>query len=129
MHIFGDRDQTLFLEVVHMWGKKRKEATNNDLERIPFTFVQGKVPKEPLTLFALSTCGFCRRAIAFLDELGVEYRYVHMDKISREQQDVIRGYVKNKYKIAVSFPFLCVGDKDFLTGFIRKSWEKELSDD
>ena len=119
----------MFLEVVHMWGKKRKEATTQDLEQIPFTFVQGKAPKEPLTLFALSTCGFCRRAIAFLDELGVEYRYVHMDKISRGQQDVIRTYVKAKYKIAVSFPFLCVGDKDFLTGFIRKSWEKELSDD
>lgn len=111
-----------------MWGRRRKEERGPTLEGIPFTVIEGKATREPLTLFALSTCGFCRRALTFLDEQGYAYRFVHMDKLSREQQDVIRAYVKTTYKVAVSFPFLCMGDRDFLTGFIKASWEKELAD-
>ena len=109
-----------------MWGKKRKEEAIDALQKIPFNEVAGKETTESLTIFALSTCGFCRRALAFLDEHGYAYRYVHMDKLPKDQQDIIRSYIKTKFKIAISFPFLMLGEHDFLTGFIRASWEKEL---
>jgi glutaredoxin len=111
-----------------MWGKKKLQETEQSLQTIPFVQVNGKPMREPITLFALSTCGFCRRALAFLHDQEYSFTYVHMDRLPRNQQDIIRAYVKAKYKVAVSFPFLCIGENDFLTGFIRSSWEKELEE-
>lgn len=112
-----------------MLGIKRKTSAVPSLEGIPFTEVAGNPPKKPLTVFALSTCGFCRRALAFLDDNGFAYSYVHMDKLPKDQQDIIRNFVKAKYRVSISFPFLCLGDDDFLTGFIKPSWVKELADE
>lgn len=109
-----------------MFGKKSDKDVKQTLENIPFEMVSGTPLSQPITLFALSTCGFCRRAIEYLDELGYAYRFVHMDKLPRDKQDAIRTYVKRKYRTTLSFPFLCLGESDFLTGFIRASWEKEL---
>lgn len=111
-----------------MWGKKKLQDSETALQTIPFVQVTGKPMREPVTLFALSTCGFCRRALTFLHDRGYSFSYVHMDRLPRDQQDIIRSYVKAKYKVAVSFPFLCIGEHDFLTGFIRASWEKELEE-
>lgn len=108
-----------------MFGK-RKTTRNDHLEHIPFTIVEGTSTARVLTVFALSTCGFCRRALTFLSEQGVAYRYVHVDKIERPLQDEIRAHVKETFRTQLSYPFLCIGDDDYLTGFIRASWEKEL---
>lgn len=108
-----------------MWLKKEREMEPS-LERIPFSSVEGREPNKPLTVFALSTCGFCRRALAYLEETGIAYRYVHVDKLDRSSQDIIRAYVKHTYRTMISYPFLCIGDDDYLTGFIRPSWEKEV---
>ena len=111
-----------------MWGKKGREQVKLALQEIQFEQIHGRSMKQPLTLFALSTCGFCKRAIAFLNDQGYSYRYVHMDTLNREQQDIIRSYVKRTFKIAISYPFLCLGESDFLSGFLRASWEKELEE-
>ena len=111
-----------------MWGKKRQEEVKQALQAIVFEEVSGRPMEQPLTLFALSTCGFCRRAITFLNDQGYAYRFVHMDRLPREQQDSIRTYIKQTFKVAISFPFLCLGEQDFITGFLRASWEKELEE-
>lgn len=113
--------------IERMFGKK-KSVKKDHLEGIPFTRIEGKSPTKPLTVFALSTCGFCRRALAFLDDQGIAYRYVHVDKIDRPLQDGIRSYVKETFRTPLSYPFLCIGEDDYLTGFIRASWEKEIAD-
>ncbi|HCG63632.1 MAG: glutaredoxin [Spirochaetae bacterium HGW-Spirochaetae-4] len=109
-----------------MWGKKTKQPQGSPLESIPFTTVEGHQATQPLTVFALSTCGFCRRAITFLNDSGVAYRYVYMDKLDKPSQDAVRAYVKQTFHTMLSYPFLCIGEDDYLTGFIRASWEKEL---
>jgi glutaredoxin len=111
-----------------MFGKKRLQEAEYALLDIPFEEVLGKSMREPLTLFALSTCGFCRRAKSLLDDNKYSYRYIYVDKLSREQQNVVRTFIKLKYKIGISYPFLCVGKSDFFTGFIRASWEMELKE-
>jgi len=109
-----------------MWGRKSSEEVQQTLENIPFETVSGKRLAQPLTLFALSTCGFCRRAIGYLNDQGYAYRFVHMDKLPKSEQDAIRAHVKRVYRTALSFPLLCLGDKDHLSGFIKASWEQEL---
>jgi len=109
-----------------MWGKKTKQPQGSLLESIPFTTVEGRQAKQPLTVFALSTCGFCRRAITFLNDSTIAYRYVYVDKLDKPAQDAVRAYVKKTFHTMLSYPFLCIGEDDYLTGFIRASWEKEL---
>ena len=111
-----------------MWGRKKNGPLGISLDDIPFMIVEGNTTKKPLTVFALSTCGFCRRAISFLNDNNYTYRYVYMDKLEKPQQDSIRTYVKQTYRTMLSYPFLCIGEEDYLTGFIRASWEKELDD-
>ena len=43
--------------------------------------VEGKGEIEDLTLLALSTCGFCKRARAFLDAEGWAYGFTDIDKL------------------------------------------------
>ncbi|MDD2296452.1 MAG: glutaredoxin domain-containing protein [Sphaerochaetaceae bacterium] len=109
-----------------MWRRKQTAPIESKLKDIPFIKVAGEPSDKPLTLFALSTCGFCRRAIAFLQDHNIAYQYVYMDQLPREQQDIIRSYVKKSYRVSLSFPFLCLGEADYLSGFIKVAWEKEL---
>ena len=114
-------------EELVMWLKKKhEEAPEELLAGIPFSPMEGKECSDALTLFALSTCGFCRRAIGYLNEQGIAYRFVYVDKLERSMQDAIRAYVKRRFRTMLSYPFLCIGERDYLTGFIRASWEKEL---
>ena len=112
-----------------MWGKKTKQPQGSPLESIPFTTVEGRQPKQPLTVFALSTCGFCRRAITLLNDSAVAYRYVYVDKLDKVSQDAVRAYVKHTFHTMLSYPFLCIGENDYLTGFIRASWEQEVGNE
>ncbi len=48
--------------------------------------VKGK-NKGKIILFALSTCGWCRKTKKLLNELGVEYHFVDVDILEGEQRD------------------------------------------
>jgi glutaredoxin-like protein NrdH len=43
--------------------------------------------KGKIILFALSTCGWCRKTKKLLNELGVEYEFVDVDLLEGEQRD------------------------------------------
>ncbi|MHA1889163.1 MAG: glutaredoxin domain-containing protein, partial [Promethearchaeota archaeon] len=51
---------------------------------IPFVEENGKVDHQDITVYALSTCGFCRRGLQFLRDRQVKFRYVYVDKIPYE---------------------------------------------
>lgn len=111
-----------------MWRKRQSLSDELLFQEVPFIKVKGTSSGKSLILFALSTCGFCRRAITFLQDHNLAYQYVYVDKLPRKEQDIIRSYVKKNYKVALSFPFLCIGESDYLSGFIKVAWEKELTD-
>ena len=50
------------------------------------THVKGE-KKGNIMLFALSTCGWCKKTKKLLDELGVEYYFVDVDILKGEQRD------------------------------------------
>ena len=51
-----------------------------------------------ITLYALSTCGWCQKTKNFLDELGVKYSYVYVDLLEGKERESVtfdakqRGY-------------------------------------
>lgn len=109
-----------------MFGLKRKKQ---DLSTLPFIEVEGEKGQQELTLLALSTCGFCKKAIEFLSSHNLAFRYLFVDKMSRSEKDEIRNFVRTHYNSRLSYPFLLIGSNNYLVGFIRVAWEKELLDE
>jgi glutaredoxin-like protein NrdH len=51
-----------------------------------FTRVPGRKSKHTVTLYALSTCGWCRRTKELLDSMGVQYDYIYVDQTSGDER-------------------------------------------
>jgi glutaredoxin len=64
----------------------------------------------------LSTCGWCAKTKALLNELGVEYDYTDVDKLRGEEQDNVIKEIQ-KYNPVCSFPTLVIDSKKCIVGF------------
>ena len=69
-----------------------------------------------VVLYALSTCGWCRRARALLDENDVEYEVIYVDELEGEAKDAVVSEVA-KWNPRRSFPTLVVDDRVSVAGF------------
>ena len=79
-----------------------------------------------IMLYALSTCGFCRRALGFLKNNGVDFRYVYIDELPSEVKQAVKQELRERYRIKEIFPTLILDEEKALTGFDRPEWEREL---
>ena len=91
---------------------------------IKFIEEDGKIATNELTVFALSTCGFCRRAMNFLRENEVKFRYVYIDKIDYEKKSKLKKELQEKFNKRVAFPFLVCNDEKAIVGFVKSDWEE-----
>jgi len=78
--------------------------------------VPGKEGKE-IFLFALSTCIWCRKTKALMEELGLNYKYVDMDLLTGADQD--EAYLEmEKYNPDTNFPTIVInGGESIIIGF------------
>jgi glutaredoxin len=72
---------------------------------------QGKV-----VLFALSTCGWCKKTKRLLNDLGVEYSYVDVDQLKEDEKTEAVDELK-KWNPKCSFPTLVIDDENCIVGF------------
>ena len=72
--------------------------------------------KGKITLFALSTCVWCKKTKQFLDDLGVEYDYVFVDYLTGQDQEETMKEVE-KWNPRCSFPTLVINDETCIVGF------------
>jgi glutaredoxin len=77
--------------------------------------VDGK-QKGKIMLYALSTCGWCKKTKALLNELGVEYDYIDVDLLKGEEQSAIINEVM-KFNPACNFPTLVIDSQKCIVGF------------
>lgn len=96
------------------------------IETLKFETVAGAKAQPAVTVYALSTCGFCKRAMSYLEANGFSYRFIYLDKISLETKNEVKKELKEKYKSDVAFPFVTVGESDYLVGFIEADWKRTL---
>ncbi|MCE5192790.1 glutaredoxin family protein [bacterium] len=78
--------------------------------------VEGIHNEHKVFLYALSTCGWCRKTKALLQELGIAYDYIDVD----EQQGPDRELAKQevlKWNPSLSFPTMVLDDKESVIGF------------
>ena len=77
--------------------------------------VSGKNNKHKVLLYAISTCGWCKRAKNFLNDNDVEYEYVDIDLCDSEDKSSIRQDILNRGG-TLAYPTVIIDDKTLLTG-------------
>lgn len=96
------------------------------LDRLEYTTVAGTRHDHDLKLYALSTCGFCKRAMKYLEARGEQYAYVHLDLIDLELKRQVKRELKAKYDDLPVFPILTIDDAQAMSGFSEERWSERL---
>lgn len=89
------------------------------------THVDG-IDKGEILLFALSTCGWCKKVKDYLNDLGIAFDYIYVDLTTGDERDEVVNEVK-KYNDNLSFPTLVINKKEVLIGFKENEMKKLLS--
>ena len=92
---------------------------------MPMEHVNGE-NKGKVVLFALSTCGWCRRTRALLEELKVEYSYIYVDLLEGQEGGEIIEQVK-RFNSQLSFPTLVIDDEKTIVGFNEEEIKELLA--
>lgn len=95
-------------------------------ENTTFKTVEGSRKDHTIQLLGLSTCGFCKRGIAFLDEHNIEYEFVFVDKIPPKEKKAIVDEFREKFGTRLHYPTIIIDGERYEMGFVRPTWEKEL---
>jgi glutaredoxin len=77
--------------------------------------VAGK-KKGKVMLYALSTCGWCKKTKALLNELGVEYDYTDVDLLRGAEQEEALKQIK-KFNPECNFPTMIINDSKCIIGY------------
>ena len=77
--------------------------------------VKGK-NKGKILLYALSTCGWCKKTKDFLKNLGLEYSYIFVDLVDDKEKDKVMDDVR-KWNPRCSFPTVVINDKKCIVGY------------
>ena len=88
-----------------------------------FSKVSGKKNDHKVTLYALSTCVWCKMTKQFLTDNAIEYEFVDVDLLDSQDKDKAHQAITRKGGM-LSYPTTIVDDKIVITGF-RKDQLKE----
>jgi glutaredoxin-like protein NrdH len=88
--------------------------------------VQGKNAGNVM-LYALSTCGWCRKTRQLLDELGVAYDYEYVDLTTGERRTAVMDEVR-RWNPVQTFPTIIVNG-NVIIGFREDEIRRSLRND
>lgn len=72
--------------------------------------------KGHIMLYALSTCGWCKKTKKLLNDLGVEYYFIDTDLLKGKEQDHVIEEIK-KWNPRCSFPTLVINNDTCIIGY------------
>jgi glutaredoxin-like protein NrdH len=76
-------------------------------------------------LYTLSTCGWCKKTKALLNELKVSYDYADVDLLSKDEKEEVIKELK-KWNPACSYPSIIIDDEQCIVGFKEDKIRKAL---
>ncbi len=97
---------------------------NNRGDTLKYEHVPGK-NKGKVVLFALSTCGWCRKTRLLLEELDIDFNYIYVDLLEGEERSEVIDEVK-KWNPQLSFPTVVIGEEDVVVGFKADDIKEKL---
>lgn len=98
-------------------------------EKFTFVHVNGTRKTKKIQVLALSTCGFCRRGIDFLQELHFDFDYIHLDTLAQEVKNELKEEFKGRFSASLSYPALVIDGESHVIGFVKRVWEEKLGID
>lgn len=81
--------------------------------------------KGNVVLYALSTCGWCKKTRMLLEELGVEYDYIYVDLTEGAERSKVIEEVQ-EWNPQLSFPTVVINNKDVIVGFKEDEIKEKL---
>lgn len=69
-----------------------------------------------VVLYALSTCGWCKKTKQFLKDNKVEYEFLDVDTANSEERRAAIKYLQEK-KVPLGFPVTIVDDETVISGY------------
>jgi glutaredoxin len=72
--------------------------------------------KGKITLYALSTCIWCKKTKKLLTDLGIEFTYVDVDLLDAPDETKVVQEI-NKWNPKGSFPTLVINDERCILGY------------
>lgn len=77
--------------------------------------VDGK-NKRDIILYAISTCGWCKKTKKLLNKLGVKYSYIDVDLLDKVEKEKIEEEVK-RWNPKCNYPTMVINDRKCIVGF------------
>jgi glutaredoxin-like protein NrdH len=87
--------------------------------------VEGSKKDHDLVLYALSTCGWCKKARVFLGDNDVAYRFVYVDLLEGDELNEVSSEVA-RLNPQKTFPTLVIDDEDVVIGFNDSTYGEKL---
>jgi glutaredoxin len=81
--------------------------------------------KGKVMLYALSTCGWCKKTKALLKQLNVSYDYIDVDLLDEKEKDEIMQALR-KWNPRGSFPTIVINNDLCIAGYEDAKIIKEL---
>ncbi len=81
--------------------------------------------KGVITLYALSTCVWCKKTKQLLTDLGVDFSYIYVDELPPTEMEEVYNEVK-KWNPAGSFPVLVIDHNRTIVGYKEKEIREAL---
>ena len=89
--------------------------------------VGGENDSQEWTIFTLSTCMWCKKCKTFLNDRGIKYRYIDVDKIDPSEKSKVLAYLRENYKPErISYPFVVCDDK-YVVGYNPNKYEELIA--
>jgi glutaredoxin len=89
------------------------------------TKVEGSKKDHKVLLYALSTCGWCRMAKAFLKDNNIEFEYIDVDKLDSTDKETVNKDIKN-HGGRIAFPTFIIDNKVIITGLKKDQISEAL---
>jgi arsenate reductase-like glutaredoxin family protein len=90
--------------------------------------VKGNKNVRNILVFTLSTCQWCKKCKAWLNERDVAYRYIDVDTIQSTLKSQLIDYILKKFgDVRISYPFM-ICDDDVVIGYNPGKYEELMKD-
>ncbi len=83
---------------------------------VAFTKVDGGRNVGNIQIFALSTCGWCKKTKEFFTSHGIEYSYVDVDTLVGDELNQAKEQ-QRKFNPRGSFPTIVIDQADSIAGY------------
>ena len=80
---------------------------------------------QDVTLYALSTCGWCKMTRGWLDDNDVQYECIYVDHLPGEQRKELMSSLEERLGRRPAFPTVFCGDQS-VVGFNKERLQEML---